>query len=213
MSGLHLPPVHLCGRRIEGARHVCVFYSSRDEEYGIVAPFVKEAADQGERILQIVDSARKDDHVARMRRAGVPMDGLQEAGTLSVHGWEETYLVGGEFDKDRMLSALSAVVEDRKARGFPRLRGMGNMEWALKGAPGTEQLLEYETRVNLLSERIPDVFICTYDVTKFPASTLFDAMRTHPAVVIGGIYHENPYFVPPARMLEELVARGKAKSL
>ena len=206
------PPVHLCGRRINDARHVCAFYSSRDEEYAIMGPYAREGAQQGERILQIVDPARREDHLARMRRAGVPVDDLLRGGSLTVAGWDEAHLQDGYFDMDRMLGALEGAVADRQARAFPLLRGMGNMDWALQGAPGTERILEYETRVNFLSAKVPDVFVCFYDVTKFPASTLFDVMRTHPAVILGGVYHENPFFVPPAQMLQELVARGKAKS-
>ena len=34
-----------------------------------------------------------------------------------------------------------------------------------------------------------------------------DIMRTHPMVIIGGIIHENPFFVPPDAMLKELQER------
>jgi hypothetical protein len=32
-------------------------------------------------------------------------------------------------------------------------------------------------------------------------------MRTHPMVIIGGILHENPFFVPPNEFLRELRER------
>lgn len=34
-----------------------------------------------------------------------------------------------------------------------------------------------------------------------------DILRTHPMVIIGGILQENPFFVPPDTMLEELRQR------
>jgi len=34
-----------------------------------------------------------------------------------------------------------------------------------------------------------------------------DILRTHPAVIIGGILQENPYFVPPEEMLREIRQR------
>ena len=34
-----------------------------------------------------------------------------------------------------------------------------------------------------------------------------DVMRTHPMVIIGGILHENPFFVPPNEFLRELRER------
>ena len=36
-----------------------------------------------------------------------------------------------------------------------------------------------------------------------------DIMRTHPAVIIGGILQENPYFVPPDEMLREIRERER----
>ena len=32
-------------------------------------------------------------------------------------------------------------------------------------------------------------------------------MRTHPMLIIGGILHENPFFVPPEEFLQELRTR------
>lgn len=34
-----------------------------------------------------------------------------------------------------------------------------------------------------------------------------DILRTHPMVIVGGILQENPFFVPPDRMLQELKDR------
>jgi hypothetical protein len=61
-----------------------------------------------------------------------------------------------------------------------------------------------------------DSVICAYDLTKFGASTVIDALRTHPVVLIGGLLHENPFFVPPDQLLLELRERrsaGKATSI
>jgi hypothetical protein len=37
-----------------------------------------------------------------------------------------------------------------------------------------------------------------------------DIMRTHPMLIIGGILHENPFFVPPEEFLQELRTRRVA---
>lgn len=34
-----------------------------------------------------------------------------------------------------------------------------------------------------------------------------DILRTHPMVIIGGILQENPFFVPPGDMLQEIRQR------
>jgi hypothetical protein len=50
--------------------------------------------------------------------------------------------------------------------------------------------------------------ICTYDLTKFDGTVVVDIMRTHPAVILGGVLQENPFFVPPDTLLRELNARA-----
>ena len=35
-----------------------------------------------------------------------------------------------------------------------------------------------------------------------------DALRVHPAVIVGGIYQENPFYVPPDEFLNELRERN-----
>ena len=40
-----------------------------------------------------------------------------------------------------------------------------------------------------------------------------DIMRTHPAVIIGGVLQENPYFVPPDQMLIEIRERAQHRAV
>jgi hypothetical protein len=38
-------------------------------------------------------------------------------------------------------------------------------------------------------------------------------MRTHPMVIIGGILHENPFFVPPEQFLPEVRRRRARRTM
>jgi hypothetical protein len=84
------------------------------------------------------------------------------------------------------------------------------MEWALANLPGTGNLIEYETRANYVIAKYEGPVICTYDLTKFGADVVMDALRTHPAVIIGGLLQENPFFVPPDQLLQEIRERQSA---
>jgi hypothetical protein len=81
------------------------------------------------------------------------------------------------------------------------------MEWALLDKPGVDDLLEYETRVNYLLPKYDDPVICTYDLTKVPSRVTMDVLRTHPVVIMGGLLHDNPFFVPPDQFLLEIRER------
>jgi hypothetical protein len=81
------------------------------------------------------------------------------------------------------------------------------MEWALVDLPGVDDLIEFETRVNYVVPKYEDAVICAYDLSKFRADVVMFALRTHPVVIIGGLLQENPFFVPPERLLQELRER------
>jgi hypothetical protein len=85
------------------------------------------------------------------------------------------------------------------------------MEWALVDLPGVEDLIEFETHVNHVVPKYDDVVICAYDLSRFGANVVMDALRTHPAVIIGGLLQENPFFVPPDQFLLELRERRSAR--
>src|SRR5258707_7559965 len=53
------------------------------------------------------------------------------------------------------------------------------------------------SRVNYVTPKYDNIVVCTYDLSKFRASVVMDALRTHPVVIIGGILQENPFFIPP----------------
>jgi len=174
-----------------------------------MGPYVREGYERGERLLQIIDARGREDHLARLQRAGVNTEQAIARGQMSVFGWEDTYLQGGSFDVDRMANTIEGVLQSRAAEGYPLARGIGNMEWILASKTSTESVLEYETRVSEFAPRYDDVLVCTYDINKFPANFLFDVLRTHPAAIIGGMLQENPFYVPPEQMLKELQARKR----
>jgi hypothetical protein len=65
--------------------------------------------------------------------------------------------------------------------------------------------------VNYMLSKYYAPVICAYDVSKFSASVIIDAMRTHPVVIIGGVMQENPFYVPPDQLLIELREKQSAR--
>jgi hypothetical protein len=70
--------------------------------------------------------------------------------------------------------------------------------------PGIPEMMEFEARVNDVVPRYENLVVCAYDLTKFSASTVVYALRTHPMVIIGGLLQENPFYVEPEHLLHEL---------
>jgi len=148
--------VHLAGQPLGPSRHVCAFFNSRDEEYPVLLPFIKEGFGQGDRAFHVIRSEHHDDHRRRLREAGVPVDEAQQSGQLEVRRWEDAYLRDGRFDQERMLALIEDVLQAGKARGYRLTRLVANMEWALEDRPGVEDIVEYETRLNYILPKYDD---------------------------------------------------------
>jgi hypothetical protein len=125
-------------------------------------------------------------------------------GQLEVRPWEDGPLRGGRFDQDIWMASFERVLQSGPAAGFAQTRFLAQMEWALVDLPGVEDLIEFETRVNEVVPKYDDTVICAYDLARFGANVVMYALRTHPAVIIGGLLQENPFFVPPEQLLVEI---------
>jgi hypothetical protein len=106
-----------------------------------------------------------------------------------------------------MIDLIQTVLKQGLDAGYDQTRLWANMEWALSGLPGVHDIIEYETRLNHVLPQYDGIVVCTYDLNRFSARVVMDIMRTHPMVLIGGILHSNPYFVPPDEFLQELACR------
>jgi hypothetical protein len=63
--------------------------------------------------------------------------------------------------------------------------------------------MEYESRLNSILPRYPDLVICTYDLNRVSAALVLDVLRTHPMVIIEGLLQVNPFFSPAEQLLRE----------
>jgi hypothetical protein len=82
------------------------------------------------------------------------------------------------------------------------------MEWALKGIPGSERLIEYEAGINTIVGEHPITALCQYDARLFDGATLFEVLRVHPMMVIRGQVVRNPYYIPPEEYLKRFAPKA-----
>src|ERR1044071_3551710 len=205
-------PVRLGGAVLDHARHVCAFFSSKEEEYRVLMPFIKDGFENGDRAFHVVDPKHRPDHLQRMEREGIDVADAEANGQLEVRRWQEAYIKDDHFDQFRMIDTIKEALDPAKKKAG-RLTGfVANMEWALEDLPGVHDIVEYETRLNHVLPEYRDPVICTYDLSRFDASVVIDIMRTHPMAIIGGILQENPFYVPPDEMLKELKERAVRKA-
>jgi hypothetical protein len=192
-------------------RHICAFFNSIDEQHRVLHSFIKDGFDRREKAFHLVDPEQREEHLRWLAEAGINVQEAMSTGQLEVWPWQDGPLRGGRFDQDTWLASFEQVLQSGPAAGYAQTRFFAHMEWALVDLPGVDDLIEFETRVNYVVPKYEDAVICTYDLTKFSASVVMDALRTHPVVIIGGLLQENPFFVSPDQLLLEIRERRSVR--
>jgi hypothetical protein len=206
-------PISLAGSQLGELRHVCAFFSSDDEEYRVLLPFIKDGIECGDRAVHVVNPHQQDEHLHRLASAGIDSVAAQLTGQLDVRINTEAYLRDDKFDQDRMLSTFEQLASGNAEGEFPLSRIVCRMDWIVGNQSQLEDVIEFESRVNDIWSRHDDAVVCTYKLEQFGGEAIIDILRTHPMVIIGGVLQHNPFFVPPAEFLQEVRARRAVRVL
>lgn len=202
------PSVHLAGTPIRTPFHACAFFNSKAEEHEMLLPFVRDGVALGEKSFHIVDDAFRDGFRERLAATGLDASALEATGQLEIRGWDNAHLKPGFFDQHAMLALVEEVLSTATKEGYRHVRWIADMGWALSEKAGVDDLAEYCARLNDVVPKFPATVICTYDLMRFSATQVLDVLRSHPMAVIGGIVHENPFYVPP----DEFISRRSRRN-
>ncbi len=183
--------------RLEPGDHMCCLYETEEEHRRLLTPYLQQGLDNDQKVIYITD-ARTGQQV--LDYLGGEVEELTGSGRLQLAAASDSYLRDGVFDPDRMIELLDREASRALKDGYTALRVTGEMSWALRGDPGSERLIEYETKLNDFLPGKPITALCQYDRRRFGADVLRDVLRTHPIVVVGLEVYENFYFIPPSEL-------------
>ena len=125
-------PIRLGGTTLGRHRHICAFFNSHDDHYRVLLPFIKDGFDSGEKAVHIIDPRRRADHIRRLSTIGIDATAAQDDGRLDLREWADAHLRDGLFDQDRTLHLIDGIRQRSAEDGFPRIRFVTHMEWALE---------------------------------------------------------------------------------
>lgn len=202
-------PLTLCGEKLSAPMHICGFFESEDERYQVILPYLKEGLENNEEVLNILESTSYTDHCQRLHEAGISVMEKLASNQLKVLSADETYLNGGSFAADKMYDLVEQALISAKEKGYDSIRACGDMTWALRNVAGTDELIQYEARLNELTPKHSCSLICMYDLNRFSGRTLADVLATHPYVILNGKIHANPHYVEPVEFLGTLMKRKR----
>ena len=202
-------PIPICDRQLSGLRHICCFYDSEEQLQSVFRPYLREGLEGGEQVVCIFPEGAHTPLRASLDGDGVDLATATERRQFQLLTEDATYVTGGIFAKDRMTNLLRDVLEEARRGPFPHVRTLGEMSWALRNLPGTDDLVDYEYSVNALCEEYDCTLACAYDLNAFDARVVADALSTHSHIVLNGMIFENPHYLSPAEF-KRFISRRKS---
>jgi hypothetical protein len=178
-------------RGVKPGDHIAWLYEMEQRHRAILTPFLRQGLEGGEKVLYIVDFHTAEAILGYLRDAGLDVEPYLASGQLTILTCGETYIREGVFNPEAVLTFLQAETERALAEGYVALRSSGEMTWALQGLPGSQRLIEYETRLNEFVPGSKCLVTCQYDRRRFGSKVLLDVLRVHPLSVVGTVLYDD----------------------
>ena len=181
--------------------HLCSIYESPEEHFAVAIPFIRIGLGRGEKCIYIADDGTEPVVRDAMEAAGIDVERAIATDRLVLATKDAAYLKRGSFDPEWMFTFWADAAAEAMSQGFPALRATGETEWVLRGAPGLERWVEYESRMTHTLAQHNCYALCQYNGRLFPPELILDVIRTHPTVIYRGVVCRNMYYVPPDELL------------
>ncbi|HXB13827.1 MAG TPA: MEDS domain-containing protein, partial [Bacteroidia bacterium] len=201
--------ITVCGETLTGSHHICGFFDSREEQFDVILPFFKEGLTNNEEVITIWESNLHTKLRSKLSNAGLPVNESLLNGQLKILASEDTYIQDDVFVAQRMLDKLEKALATSQDGPHGHVRACGDMVWALKNLPGTDELMEYEAKINLLTPKYDCTLICMHNINTLSGRAIADLLASHPYVILHGKIHVNPHYIEPTELLKKFSGRRK----
>jgi anti-anti-sigma regulatory factor len=171
--------------------HACLTFTDAEQRLDLLAAFVGEGLDVGDRVLCLVDSIPPADLPDQLAAREVRCAEAVDRGQLSVTGSDASWLAGGGPGAGRMIDLLLAELERASGDGYHGLRVTADMAWVRRPHAAAAELLRFEADVAGLFGDGRLTTVCQYDRELFDPVTLAFAVEAHDRVVAAQVYHDD----------------------
>jgi hypothetical protein len=189
--------------------HMCFIFNDEDERRWVMSKYIQSGLDDHEQVGYFVDTMSPEDLKNWMREKGVTLPAELDGRQFSFVEAEQAYCPDGTFTVDRMIDTVGDAYHRSIAEGYAGARLTGEMTWSRRGLPGSDDLAEYECRLNILMRTVPTTAVCQYDAQRFDGATLYDILSVHPMMIVHGQVVRNPYYVEAEAFLANLATRSR----
>ena len=184
--------------------HLCLIYDSEEQRRKIVSEYLAAGLKQGELVRYFADTTSTKEIRSWLLETGVELPKAEEDGAFGIADAESAYCPNGRFVPQEVIENMVSRYAMARKAGYRGSRACGEMSWALRDIPGADRFLEYEVRINTITETFPYIGMCQYDARLFDGATLFNILQVHPFMIAQGQIVRNPFYIKPEEFLAKL---------
>lgn len=184
--------------------HVCAIYSTTVELVRVVATFLAEGLDRGERCWYVASASETPLIRAELRKRKIEVDSEVRRGALRFVEAKDAYTVHGDFDPEGTIAVFNDAIEEALSDGFSGFRAAAEMSWAIDA--GVDRVIAYEALLKTMFATCDVVGLCLYDRARMPLPIINGALVTHPIVAVLDLCQANPFYDPAAHTAAPVTA-------
>jgi hypothetical protein len=189
--------------------HVCLIYNNEEQRREIVSEYLAAGIRQGELVRYFTDTTPPQEIRGWLLETGVKLPKAEKDGAFGITSAESAYCPSGRFVPQEVIDNMVSRYAMAEKAGYCASRACGEMSWVLRDIPGSERFLEYEVRINMITETFPYIGMCQYDARLFDGATLYDVLQVHPYMIAQGQIVRNPFYIKPEEFLAKLDISGE----
>ena len=192
--------------------HICGIYAGERQHDEIVLPFLEAGLRAGDKCMCIVDSIEPTEILTKL---DPDLDPRQRADVsqLVVMRASHVFSRSGTFSANETIGLWKvAVSEAMYDSRFEMVRAVNT--WSQHDVVvHPEEHLLLESELNRIMPLYRQVMLCLYDLEQFGGSLIFDLLRTHQTLLLGGLLLENPYYQTADEVMAETAASPAGSGL
>lgn len=184
--------------------HIAGLYETENERDAIINGFLAQGAKTGDMQLYCPTEQIGEEFCQKFEEyCPECAEKLKNTDYFSISSAKDLYYPNGTFSPKAMDIGLNQFYVESQNKGKRNIRATAEMVWALGAIPGIEHLMAYEARLNYFIPGKSWISICLYNTTKFSGQIILNVLKTHPFILNGGVFMQNPYFEDPTEWLSK----------
>ena len=190
--------------------HFCQFYETKGDLIDILVPYFAAGLRNNEFCIWVTSPPLDmEEAYTALREAAPDLEQYVKKGQIEILPYTDWYLLGGEFNADRVLNLWVEREKRALEQGFEGLRASGNTFWLERKL--WRSFVEYEAKINEVIGEHRMIVLCAYSLQKCTSSDVIEVIRNHQSTLVRK--GKSWFPVGKIREVERLITIGETAAM